>query len=145
MGRLSTAMLIALDSNVFIAALSQNEEYSSIAQQLIRDIAQGKHRAITSSIAYGEILSVSTSNENNLDLESFFVHIENLSTIPAGDDICLKAGQLRKQYGPKLKLPDALHTATAMSVSVDMFITNDITLSKITKELLPTTLLAEWH
>lgn len=138
-------MLIAIDSNVFIAALSPSEEHSSIAQKLVRDIVQGKYQAITSSIAYGEILSVSTPSENDLDLESFFSHIENLSTIPADNTICLKAGQLRKEYGSKLKLPDALHTATGMLASADMFITNDIPLAKIAKKLLPTTLLSEWR
>jgi len=138
-------MLLALDSNVFIAALSQEEANSPIAQKLVRDIARGKHRAVASSIAYGEILSITTSHDDKLDLESFFARIENLSTVPADDNVCLKAGQLRAKYGPKLKLPDALHTATAKLEGADMFITNDIPLAKISQELLPTTLLSEWQ
>lgn len=148
-------MLIALDSNVFIAALSQNEEHSEIAQKLIRDINSGKHTALASSIVYGEVLSTSTStststsiiyrHKSELDLEGFFAHIDNLSTIPADDDINLKAGQLRIQYGSQLKLPDALHIATALLANADMFITNDVALAKIAKKLLPAKGLSHWR
>jgi predicted nucleic acid-binding protein len=136
-------MLIALDSNIFIAALSENEEYSLIAQHLVRDIAAGKHRAITSSIAYGEVLSV--SNNSELDLESFFSNIVHLSTISADDDICLQAGQLRLEYGKKLKFPDAINVATALFAHADRFITNNKPLVKIAQNLLPTTALEEWR
>jgi predicted nucleic acid-binding protein len=134
-------MFVALDSNILIASLSGKEEYSLIAQQLIRDIVSGKHKAIVSSIAYGEVLSV--SNEN-LDLEGFFSSIDYLDTIPASDSICLKAGRLRLENGSKLRLPDAIHAATALSADVDIFVTNDKPLSKITQSFLPTTLLSDW-
>lgn len=133
----------ALDSNVFIAALSTNELHSKAAQQLVRDIAKGRHSAIASSIALGEVLIVS-STTMDLKLETFFSHITNLATIPADDAICIKAAELRRRYGTKLKLPDALHLATALLANAETFITNDIVLAKVATELMTTKLLADF-
>jgi predicted nucleic acid-binding protein len=136
-------MVIALDSNVFIAALSPHEQHSINAQQLIRDVTSGKHKAIASSILYGEVLSVSNSSEH-VDLEDFLSHVKNLFTFSASDSICLKAGELRLEYGPKLKLPDAIHLSTALSSEVDLFVTNDEILAKVAQKLIPIKLLSEW-
>jgi len=56
-------MLIALDSNVFIAALSPKEDHSPAAQQLVRDIAGAKHQAIASSIVYGEVIGLTKETQ----------------------------------------------------------------------------------
>jgi predicted nucleic acid-binding protein len=136
-------MLIAIDSNVFIAALSSNEEHSPNAQQLIRDIAVGKHTAVASSIVYGEVLGISNANRSQ-DMEDFFSHIDNLATLPVDDDICITAGKLRRDHGSKLKLPDAIHLATALSTNANLLITNDIVLAKVAQKLLPTKLLSEY-
>lgn len=135
-------MIIALDSNVFISALSSHEKHSPNAQKVIRDIASGKHRAIASSIVYGEVYSVSIAKQS-VDLEDFFSHIDNLETVPATDDICSRAGKLRLEYGPKLKLPDALHLATALNCKANLFLTNDEGLAKIAKRLITSKLLSE--
>lgn len=139
-------MQVALDSNVFIAALSPHELHSRVAQQLIRDIASGRHIAVASSIAYGEVLGVSGTDmsTDGLDIEGFFNQIENLSTFPANDEVCLAAGVMRKKYGSKLKLPDALHLATALQAGAEVFITNDVVLARIARQVMPTTVLAEW-
>ena len=135
-------MVVALDSNVFIAALSSKEEHSPSAQQLIRDIASGKYRAIASSIVYSEVYSVSVANQS-LDLEGFFSQVDNFATIPASDDICIRAGELRLEYGSKLKLHDAMHLATALHSKVNLFITNDEKLAKVAQKLIPTKLLSQ--
>ena len=136
-------MLLALDSHVFIAALSPHEECSVIAKQLVRDIASGKHRGVGSSIVYGEVLSTSTGALEPTDFEAFVSHITNLTTAPADNSIYLRAGDLRKQHGPRLKLPDAIHLATAEQARADWFITNDEVLARA-ESVLPTKLLAAW-
>lgn len=134
-------MLIALDSNVFIAALAGSEPHSRQAQQLIRDVAAGKHKAIASSIIYGEVLGL--ANREEADIERFFAAIPHLVTIPADDGICLAAAQLRRRGGGKLKLPDALHIATALMAGAEVFITNDKSLSRQAQKLVPAKSLAE--
>lgn len=134
---------VALDSNVFIAALSAGEPHSVVAQQLVRDIAQGVHSAVASSIAFGEVLGVSDAAQE-LDLAAFFSSMVNLVTVPADDAICLRAAELRRRHGSKLKLPDALHLATALGMKVDVFITNDITLAKVASSVMATKSLSEY-
>ena len=89
-------------------------------------------------------LSIPTGKDD-LDVESFFSSIGHLSTIAADDAICLEAGRLRKRYGNKLKLPDALHLATALASGVDVFITNDDALARVAGGLLPAKTLAGWR
>lgn len=136
-------MLIALDSNIFILALSGIKDHSSNAQKLILDIKSGKHLALSSSIVYGEVLGISKA-EHDFDIEEFFSQIDNFSTIPADDNICVLAGKLRKDYGSKLKLPDAMHLATAIINNADLFITNDAILYKSAKGLISTKFLKEY-
>jgi predicted nucleic acid-binding protein len=136
-------MLIAIDSNVFIAALSPNEEHSPNAQKLVRDVATGKHTAVASSIVFGEVLGVANTSRAE-EIEDFFSHINNLKTHPANDSICVRAGALRREHGPALKLPDAIHLTTALVNSVDVFITNDDRLVKAAQKLIPTKLLSEY-
>jgi predicted nucleic acid-binding protein len=105
-------MLIAIDSDVLTAALSPREEYSLTAQQLVRDIASGKYKAVSSSLIYEEVLSAGTGKQP-IDLEDFIEQMRNLSTT-ACDDVCLEAGELRLKHGSSLRLPDALHLVNAI-------------------------------
>jgi predicted nucleic acid-binding protein len=135
-------MLIGLDSDVLIASLSPHEAHSEIAQTIITQIAQGKHKGVVSSLTYGEVLSLNTGRSAKpLDLEVFFAKF-NLKTIAADNRLCQAAGGLRREYG--MKLPDAIHLATALDQKVDVFVTNDSSLLKIAKRLLPTKTLGEW-
>jgi predicted nucleic acid-binding protein len=134
-------VLVALDSNIFIAALSGREEHSNEAQQLIKSIARGSHKAIASSLVFGEVLSVSTEV---IDLPDFISHIGNLETIAADDDICFESGKLRLEHRPALQLPDAIHLATAIKKKADLFITNDLVLAKLSQQFVPTKLLVEF-
>jgi predicted nucleic acid-binding protein len=116
-----------------------------VAQQLIRDITTGKHHAVASSIVYGEVLGVSTSHQPELDLESFFSHIECLSTVSADDTICTKAGEICHSHGNRLKLPDSIHLATAIQAKADVFVTNDPSLVAAAKRVMTTLSLQDWQ
>ncbi len=138
-------MLVALDSNVFIAALSPKENHSSAAQQLARNIASAKYQAIASSIVYGEVIGLTKEAQpTTLDLPSFFRSLRNLETVSADDSICATAGRLRQEHGTKLRLADAIHLATALEQKAEVFITNDLTLAKIAKGIIPTKTLADY-
>lgn len=139
-------MLIALDSNVFIAVLSPNEADAPIARELAKQIAQGKHQVVMSSIVYGEVLALlkSVASEQPLDITLFFSSLKHLTSLPANDSRCLAAGQLRQRWGKQLKLPDAIHLATAIDQKVELFITNDLPLAKLARNTINTKTLAEF-
>lgn len=121
---------------------SESRKYSYNAQELIRNIASGKYKAVVSSLVYGEVLSVGTGKQP-IDLENFIEQIRNLSTIVCDDYVCLRAGELKLKQGKGLKLPDAIHLVTAIKNSADLFITNDMRLAKKANVYIPTRLLAE--
>ncbi len=136
--------LLYLDSNVIIAALSSKEKHSQVAQNLLRRIVSGEYQAIASSIVYSEVFGVArVSVTKNPDLLAFFSQFKNFEAVTADDAICIMAGELRRQHGPSLRLPDAIHLATALSRSVSLFVTEDSGLSRIAKDLLPTKKLSE--
>jgi predicted nucleic acid-binding protein len=135
-------MLVALDSNVFIAALSPKEEHSINAQDLIRSIAEGQKKAVASSLVYGEVLSVS---KELIDFDEFIASIGNIKTVAADDEICFEAGKLRIKHDFRLKLPDAIHLVSAIASNADVFITSDSKLVNIANDLISTKLVSEWH
>lgn len=138
-------MLVSLDSNVLIAMLSPQEAHSQTAQKLAKQISNGEHAALVSSLAYGEVLSFKNARLNEFfSVRFFFNSLNYLSSTPADDNICLLAGELRLKWGARLKLPDALHLATALNQQADLFVTNDLVLAKIAKQITPTKTLAEW-
>jgi predicted nucleic acid-binding protein len=53
----------------------------------------------------------------------FFESGPNLEVIPIGRDILLAASRVRAEF--RMKLPDAIHVATAMSVGCSTLLTND--------------------
>lgn len=136
-------MLIALDSNVVIAALSPHEAHSQTAQTIASLIADGTYAAVVSSLTYGEVLTLrDESRSPKLDLALFFERLRHLISVSADDSICQLAGRFRHQYG--IKLPDAIHLATACTQNAAVFVTNDRPLAKIAGLVLPTKTLAEW-
>ncbi len=134
-------MTIALDSNVFIAALSGDETYSDTAQKLIRNIQSGRFNAIYSVIVLAEVLGSGTSLNKKVTINGFFGSLANSQPIVVDTSIANLAGGLRQRHA-KLRLPDAIHLATALDQKADHFITNDLILAKIAKGIIPTKTLA---
>jgi len=138
-------MIVALDSNILIAGLSLSEAHSVTAQKLVHDIIAGRHQAAASSIIYTEVLRAEQGSGFESDLVEYIGLIDNLTTLPADNQICTQAGLLRIKYGRTLKIPDALHLATALVAGADVFITNDKALAKVAGKILPTKELSDWR
>lgn len=137
-------MLICLDSNVFIAALSSDETHSDTAQQIILALQANQLQVVYSTIVLGEVLGGSTWTADRLYIDDFFASLENTELVPVTAAVARQAGILRLSAGSKLKLPDAIHLATALDQKADVFITNDGRLAKIAQPFVPTKTLAEW-
>lgn len=137
-------MLIALDTNVFIAALSPREANSGQAHQLMRSVASGEHQATASALVYGEILALGARSLDIADISGFFDSLKNLRTVAADDVVCQRAGQLRRQFAG-LRLPDALHLASALQVGAEVFITDDKQLVAIAKRVMHAHTLDTWQ
>ena len=118
---------IYLDSNVIIYAIEGLESYKPLLIQLFRDIDSGKTRAITSELTLCECL-VKPYRENRSDIVDAYSNFLSMSDSfhirEISRDILIDAAKIRAQDST-MKLPDAMHLATAISEKCSFFITND--------------------
>jgi len=135
---------IALDSNVFLAYLAQDEEFYTAARDIMQLLVESDTQAVCSSIVFSEIVYVTKEPESLLVVDAFFAKLTNCSDKPADKIICQKAAQLRQAY-PPLKLPDALHLATALIARANKFITADKRLLLIAQREMTSIYLKDFH
>ena len=115
-----------LDSNLFIYAF---EEHPAFAESLARLLAEIEHQrldAATSEISLSETL-VMPMREGRADLvsvyEVFLQSRPSFTVVPISRVILLEAARLRATT--RLKLPDAIHAATARQSGCEVLLTND--------------------
>ncbi len=135
-------MKLALDSNIFIAFLQVDDEFFAASKELLEGISQNNVKAIFSTLVYGEVMYGSPPNSSLKAVKSFFNSLAGASEIPADKEVCFKAAELRQKYG-SLKLPDAIHLATAIIGGVDIFITADMRLVNIADQQIKTIMLGK--
>ncbi len=121
--------IVALDTSPFISFITQEAPYAELLQPLFAAIAQGKIRAVTSTVTLVEVL-VRPLREKNSELaaeyQDILIHSANLTTYPLSPEIALEAAELRATLN--LRTPDAIQVATARVSGADTFITNDVRL-----------------
>ena len=115
---------IYLDANVWIYAL---EGYAAALTALFARIDAGELTAITSEFTLAEVL-VKPFADANLALQQLYAETLQarlaLRIVPITRDILIAAARLRAQH-PTLKMPDALHAATALADGAQYFVSND--------------------
>lgn len=126
-------MLVALDSNVFIAFIEQDQDadFFMAAANIMRDIESGTLSVAYSSIVFGEVMRM-PAGESLEPIKRFLAKLGG-QDYPADQVVCTKAAVLRRAY-PSLKLADAIHLATAIIAGADTFITADKRLLAIAKK-----------
>lgn len=122
---------IYLDANIFIYLLEGYPEFSPILLQLFDWIDSGKLHAFTSELSLAETL-VKPILDANLSLQSLYENTIQTSAsfdvCPVNRDILILAAKLRaksKTAGGAVRLPDAIHIATAQVHQCKYFVTND--------------------
>jgi len=122
---------IYLDANIFIYLLEGYAEYVPLLKQLFDLIDQRKLLAVTSELSLAETL-VKPIADKNATLQAVYKSViqtsDQLNAVPISREILIKAAQIRTQT---LRLPDAIHLATAMISGCRVFLTNDKQLKKI--------------
>lgn len=118
---------IYLDANVWIYALEGYAAYAVPLAALFARIDAGELVAITSEFTLAEVLVKPFSDLNVALQERYTDTLQNrasLKIVPVTRNILITAARLRAQH-PALKMPDALHAATALETGVNAFISND--------------------
>ena len=129
MGKVSTELgqRVYIDTNIVIYAIEGLANYAAQIQPLLEAMKAAEVFVVTSELTLAETL-VGPIKTNNLRIQqtyrSFLVTTVILEVVPVSRRILEDAAQLRATS--KLKLPDAIHLATALQYQCDSFLTNDV-------------------
>jgi len=119
---------IYFDTNIFIYAFEEYPEYISLLKALFEAVDQGIYYVCTSELTLAEIL-VKPLIDNKLDLVAIYQEAIQttpfLVVIPVTREILISAARIRAKLGPQIRLPDAIHIASARLSRCDSFLTND--------------------
>ncbi len=126
---------VYLDSNVFITAMETPGAHSDHAWWIIRAIEDGNIAGVTSEITIAEVL-VKPMEMGNTDFiaayQQMIVPGTHFQVLPIRRDILVDAAELRARR-KSIRLPDAIHIATALRASCPYMVSDDQRLTSIEK------------
>ena len=124
---------IYLDSNVFILAMENPGAHSDHAWWIIQAIDDGEIAAVTSEITLAEVM-VRPIELGDAALRSAYeemiVPSDRFEVISVGREILIRAAELRAQRR-SIRLPDAIHIATALAGDCSCVVSDDRRLHSI--------------
>lgn len=126
MAHLTLSGRVYLDTNIFIYALEGYPVFRAVLTTLFQALDQGELTAVTSELTLAEVL-VKPLLDHHAERQAAYLQALQPSTalqiVPVSRDILIAAARLRADTN--LKLPDAIHAATAQLTGCDQFLTND--------------------
>jgi predicted nucleic acid-binding protein len=117
---------VYLDTNVFVYALEGYDQYRLPLSTVFEQIDRGSLQAVTSELPLAEVLVKPLSDRNPEREAAYHGALRPsacLHLMPVTRDVLVVAARLRAEQG--LKLPDAIHAATAQLTGCQQFLTND--------------------
>jgi predicted nucleic acid-binding protein len=115
---------VYFDTNVFIYALEREPAFAEAAVAILEDSGG---RPFTSEYTIAECLVGNRRSGGDPQLQedylAYFADPESIVTIPVSRGLLVSAARLASELG--LKLADAIHVASALSVGCQSFVTND--------------------
>ncbi len=123
---------IAVDTTLLIYLLEQNEKYLEQVREIFHKIQRGHYEAVFASIGLIELM-IGPKKQKQFYLANQFRHqvvtFPNLIIGNLNENVIELASSLSARYN--IKIPDAIHIATAIDFQAEKFITNDFGLQKI--------------
>ena len=121
------ARRLYLDTNALIAIVEKEGELSAAQAELVEEIDAGKVRATTSELALAECLVKPLAERDETLVRSYLTLLggegDLVTMIPVTRDVILEAAKVRA--GSRVKLPDAIHLASARMSGCAEFVSND--------------------
>ena len=135
MGRVSAELgaKVYLDTNIVIYAIEGFADLANQIQALLQALDDAQIVAVTSELTLAEALIKPLKDQNQPRQQAykkFLTPTSVLQVVPISKEILEEAARLRATT--KLKLPDAIHLATATLNGCDCFLTNDDSFKSIT-------------
>lgn len=123
---------IYLDTAPLIYYFEEHPIYFSKLKELFQKNERGDFNFYTSTITISEVLILpyKLGQISLIDRYEYFLNqSEFLNVVNVNPSIAKLSAKLRSDFG--FKLPDAIHLATSIEVKADLFLTNDLSLSKV--------------
>ena len=136
---------VGLDSSILIYHLEDVPPYSDLTEAAFAAIAEGSPSAVLSTLSVTQLLVQPFSNEQPdriAAFEQFILSSPNTALIPTSYAIAKEAARLRASY--RIRTPDALLVATALSGKAEAFLTNDARLRRLKLERMRILLLHDY-
>jgi len=118
---------IYLDVNIWIYALEQDPTFSQVLTELFQQVDQKTLTIVTSELSLAEALVKpmrAQDGPRQTTYRQLLSSRPNLRVIPVQRAILIEAARQRAASG-SLKLPDAIHVATAVILNCTTLLTND--------------------
>lgn len=126
MARITVSGPIYLDTNIFIYALEGYSVFRPTLTALFESLDRQELTAVTSELTLAEAL-VKPLLDRHTEREAAYLQVlqssSSLLVVPVSRAVLIAAARLRAEAD--LKLPDAIHVATAQLSTCSTFLTND--------------------
>jgi predicted nucleic acid-binding protein len=117
---------VYFDTNIFIYLLEHHQELGEICLSLVQSAVDKEMDGYSGELVLAELL-VKPLKDNNARavqaVKDLFTKDTRIELLPHTKSAFITAAHLRATY--KIKLPDALHIATAIENDIEVFLTND--------------------
>lgn len=136
-----TGQRVYLDANILIYAIEDVAEFSAPVRLVFAGIDRGDFSAVTSELSLAECLTKPLLDNRRDIVQTYLAAFETrrwFSAIPVDRATLIEAAEIRT--GKPLKLPDAIHVATARRAACNAILTND---QRLRSAGIPIRLLAE--
>tara|TARA_R110002020_G_scaffold50818_3_gene143858 strand:+ start:5786 stop:6220 length:435 start_codon:yes stop_codon:yes gene_type:complete len=131
---MTTGARVYLDTNALIGILEKAEELNEAQDLLVEEINTGDLEAVTSELALAECLVKPIADRDETLIRDYMWLLATdskfLRVMPVTRDVILEAARVRAGSG--IKLPDAIHLATAKMAGCNAFVSNDRRLATAT-------------
>lgn len=115
-----------LDINLFIYAVEVYEPEQDFVRELFAALERGEFAAVTSELTLAEVL-VQPLALGRADVAATYTELlqasDRLAIMPVDRAILIEAARQRAASG--VRLPDAIHVATALAAGCKVFFSND--------------------
>lgn len=130
---MTSSVRLYLDTNILVLFKEVQVSERELLVTLFKACQRAGNTPVTSALTYSELLVKPLANGNRELIETYEGWMGGgfwLQTVPISHDVLLTASLIRA-HSRKVKLPDAIHLASALTVRCDIFLSADTGLTDI--------------
>ena len=117
---------VYLDTNIFIYTVEGYAPEETFLRELLAALEDGRFTAVTSELTLAEVL-VKPFELGREDVAAAYIELltasDRLAVLPVDRAILVEAARQRAALG--MRMPEAVHVATALAAGCELFLTND--------------------